>query len=211
MTASETILYDYHYSSAAYRLRLALALLDMDYTPVPVDLRAGAHLEPEHRARNPQGFVPALWIDGRMLTQSVAILEYLDETRSVGWLPRDAVGRQRVRTLAHVIAMDIHPVCNLSVARAGSGDGDIGPWMHRFIPRGLEAFEALLDDPATGRFCHGDRVGLADLCLLPQLFNADRWGVPVAHLERIGRVRAALEEIPALAAAHPEQVKPPEA
>lgn len=206
------ILYDYWRSSAAYRLRIALAHLGEPYEPVPVDLLAGEQGQPAHLARNPQGLVPALEIDGLMLTQSLAILEYLDETRGAGFLPDDPAGRVRVRALAHAIAMDIHPVCNLRVARhaveASAGAITMEAWMRHFIAPGLAAVERLLDHPATGRFCHGDRLGLADICLVPQVHNARRWGVDLAPMPRIVQVVAALEALPAVQAARPESWKP---
>src|SRR5690606_33449557 len=110
-------LYDYWRSSAAYRVRIALNLLGIPFESVPVNLLEGEQKAPENLARNPQGLVPTLEIDGLRLTQSLAIVEYLDETRQAGLLPREAAARARVRALAHAIAMEIHPVCNLSVAR----------------------------------------------------------------------------------------------
>ncbi|HSF62894.1 MAG TPA: glutathione S-transferase N-terminal domain-containing protein, partial [Paracoccaceae bacterium] len=146
-------LYDYWRSSAAYRLRIALGLAGLDWTAVPVDLATGENRHADHLARNPQGLVPVVDIDGLRLTQSLAIVEYLDETRALGFLPADPVGRARVRTLAYAVAMEIHPVCNLSVARhaatASGGAITMEGWMHHFIPRGLAAVEALLDHPAA--------------------------------------------------------------
>lgn len=205
-------LHDYWRSSASYRVRIALNLLGLEWRSLPVDLLAGAQRGPENLARNPQGLVPTLEIDGLVLTQSLAILEYLDETRAGGFLPADPAGRARVRALAHAVAMEIHPVCNLSVTRfaAEASGGRIATedWMRHHIPRGLAALEALLDHPATGRFCHGDRISLADLCLVPQLYNARRWGVDLAALPRILAIEARLAALPAVAAAHPDQCRP---
>lgn len=208
------VLYDYWRSSASYRVRIALNMAGEDYKSVPVDLLARAHRMEAHLARNPQGLVPALEIDGRMLTQSLAMIEYLDETRSAGFLPSDAAGRSRVRALAHAIAMEIHPVCNLSVAAhaaelAGGGDAVRKAWMQKFIAEGLRAFEAMLEDGGAGDFCHGDRPGMGDFCLVPQLYNALRWEVDVSALDRIRRIEENCARIDAFAAAHPDQVGPP--
>lgn len=207
-----TTLHDYWRSSASYRVRIALGLVGERWATVAVDLVAGAQRQPKHLGRNPQGLVPALEIDGLILTQSLAIIEYLDETRRAGFLPADPAGRARVRALAHAIAMEIHPICNLRVARhavaASGGAVTMEAWMRAFIGPGLAAFEAMLDHPGTGRFCHGDTVGLADICLVPQLYNADRWGVSLDAMPRIRAIRAALEPIPAIAAAHPDRHRP---
>jgi maleylacetoacetate isomerase len=211
------VLYDYWRSSAAYRVRIALGLKGIAHDTVAVNLLTAEHRSPEHLVRNPQGLVPALAIDGLMFTQSLAIIEYLDETRpDPPLLPADPAGRQRVRALAHAIAMDLHPVCNLSVSRhaaalAGGGAEAAGDWMRHFIGPGLAAFERLLDSPQTGRFCHGDHVTVADLCLVPQLYNARRWEVPLDAMPRILAIGAALDAIPAVAAAHPDRIGPPPA
>jgi maleylacetoacetate isomerase len=205
-------LYDYWRSSASYRVRIALNLLGIEHARVPVNLLRGEHRTPEHLARNPQGLVPALEIDGLTLTQSLAILEYLDETREACLLPRDAAGRARVRTIAYAIAMEIHPICNLAVARhaaeASAGAIAVEGWMNAFIGPGLAAVERLLDHPAAGRFCHGDRVGLADICLVPQIYNARRWDVDLAPMPIVRRIAETLEAHPAFAAAHPERIAP---
>jgi maleylacetoacetate isomerase len=208
------VLFDYWRSSASYRVRIALNLKGIAYRAVPVNLLAGAHRSPEHRARNPQGALPVLDIDGLRLTQSLAIVEYLDDTRpEPPLLPSEPAGRARVRALAHVVAMEIHPICNLSVAdRIAELGGDAArlAWMREHIDRGLTAFEALLARPGTGRFCHGDAPGLADCCLVPQLYNARRWQLDPATWRTIARIEAACAELPAFAAAHPDRIGPPE-
>lgn len=207
-----TILYDYWRSSASYRIRIALNHLGLPYSASPVDLLTGAHRGPENLARNPQGLVPTLEIDGATLTQSLAILEYLDETRDAGFLPPDALGRARVRALAYAIAMEIHPVLNLSVSKfaAEISDLDMKGWMQAHMPRGLAGFEAMLETPGTGTLCHGDQLSLADICLVPQAYNARRWEVDLAPYPRLSAILATLETMPAVAAAHPDHVKPPE-
>ncbi|MBA8837498.1 maleylacetoacetate isomerase [Ochrobactrum sp. RH2CCR150] len=206
-------LYDYWRSSSAYRVRLALALKGIAYEHVPVDLTAGAQLSLEHLALQPQGLVPVLKIDGLVLVQSLAIIEYLDETRpDPALLPRDAAGRAHVRALAEAIACEIHPVSNLRVlaqVEALAGKEARATWNSDNIRGGLEAFEKLLDHPGfEGRFCHGDTPGLADCVLVPQLYNASRWGVEWQHLPRIAAVAKACAELPAFAAAAPEQFQP---
>jgi maleylacetoacetate isomerase len=199
------ILYDYWRSSAAYRVRIGLNLLGLAYQSVAVDLVKAEHKSPEHLARNPQGLVPVLAIDGLLLTQSLAILEYLNDTRGAGFLPADAAGRARVRALAHAIAMEVAPVCNLSVrtyaAQISGGAVSTDDWVRHFMAPGLTAVEAML---GNGRYCHGDAVTLADICLVPQVYNARRIGLDMAAMPRITAVMAALEALPAVAAAHPD-------
>jgi maleylacetoacetate isomerase len=205
-----TILHDYWRSSAAYRVRIGLKLLDLSYTPNSVDLLAGDQRAVENLARNPQGLVPSLQIDGLMLTQSLAILEYLDETRGAGWLPQDAGKKARVRALAYAVAMDIHPICNLHVVRhaVALGGTTTEAWMQHFIAAGFAGLEGMLKQDEAGRFAVGDSVSLADICLVPQVYNARRWGVDIAAFPRIAAVDANLAALPAFAAAHPDRVKP---
>jgi maleylacetoacetate isomerase len=206
---TKPVLYDYWRSSASYRVRIALNLLGIDYETVPVDLLKNEHKSPEHLARNPQGRVPVIDIDGLRLTQSLAIIEYLDETRpGSALLPPDPAGRARVRALALAIAADIHPVCNSGVAAhvmalTNGGEAARSAWMQKFIGEGLAAFEKLLDHPATGRFCHGDRPTLADLCLVPQVYNARRWRADISALARIGAIVDRCAELPSFKAAYP--------
>ncbi|PRY88319.1 maleylacetoacetate isomerase [Donghicola tyrosinivorans] len=199
-------LYDYWRSSASYRVRIALGLAGLSWDTVPIDLVAGAQRSADHLERNPQGLVPVLEIDGLRLTQSVAIVEYLDETRGLGLLPADPVGRARVRALSHAIAMDLHPVCNLRVARhavdQSGGAVTMEGWMQHFITPALQAFEAELEG---GDYCYDAAVSLADICLMPQLYNARRWGVDLSPLSKLRRIEGALADHPAFAAAHPDR------
>lgn len=205
-----TVLFDYWRSSASYRLRIALDLADIAHDTVMVDLVKGEHKSPEHLARNPQGFVPVLDIDGLRLTQSLAILDYLDETRNLGLLPKDPALRAQARALAHAVAVDVHPVCNLQVAKQASSLSDKGKdmpkaWMQHFIRPGLQAFETLLAGFEQSPYCIGDRPGLADICLMPQLYNARRWDVDFSDLPRICAVEAACSAHPAFVEAYPKQ------
>jgi maleylacetoacetate isomerase len=205
-------LFDYWRSSAAYRVRIALNLLGLAYTSVPVDLVKGEQSRPENLARNPQGLVPTLEIDGLSLTQSLAILEYLDEVHGGGFLPKDPAGRAQTRALAYAIAMETSPVCNLSVrnyvAQNSNGAITAESWQTHFIIKGLTAFEAMLDHPTSGRFCHGDSITMPDICLVPQAYNAHRLGLDLAVFPRLSAILAALESTPAVKAAHPDNHQP---
>ena len=205
-------LYDYWRSSAAYRVRIALNLLGVPYDRIAVDLLQGEQREAANTLRNPQGLVPTLQIDGLTLTQSLAIVEYLDQTRGPVFLPKDPAGRARVRALAYAVAMEIAPVCNLSVRNyaesISGGSTTADDWQRHFIARGLAALEVMLNHPATGPYCHGDCVSLADLCLVPQIYNAERAGVDLTPLPRIAAIMARLAAIPQVAAAHPDRVRP---
>lgn len=206
---TDVILHDYWRSSSAYRVRIALNLMDLRYRAIPVDLAAGDQHTPGHLARNPQGLVPVLEIDGLRLTQSLAILEYLDETRDAGFLPKAPAARARARAIAHAIAMEIQPVCNLRVAQHAvslGGSATLPAWMSHFITLGLQGVEPLLTGDTP--FAQGDRPGLADLCVVPQVYNARRWGVDLGAFPRITAIAARLEALPKVAAAHPDRVKP---
>lgn len=205
------VLYDYWRSSASYRVRIALNLLGLEYEAVSINLLAKEHKAPEHLARNPKGAVPVLDIDGLRLTQSLAIVEYLEETRpGAQLLPSDPAGRARVRALCYAIAMDIHPICNLGpvahvLELTGGGDAVRSDWMKKFIGEGLAAVEKLLDHPATGRFCHGDQPTMADLCLVPQVYNAKRWEADIASFSRINAIVAECARLAAFEAAYPRE------
>ena len=212
--ANETVLYDYWRSSASYRVRIALNLIGEAYRSVPVDLLAKAHGAPEHLARNPQGLVPVLDIDGERLTQSLAIIEYLAETRvGSGLLPSHPLDRQPVPALYDSVGIDIQNRSQLGVVAhvmAGASDGEAArrEWMQKFIGEGLAAFERMLDRPATGEFCHGDRPTMADLCLVPQVYNARRWDVDLSACPRIVAIDRRCAAIDAFRRAHPDRAKP---
>lgn len=205
------VLYDYWRSSASYRVRIALGLKGIAYDRVAIDLVAGVQRAPDHLARNPQGLVPVLAIDGMRLTQSLAILDYLEETRPApALLPPSPAARARVRAIAQAVACDIHPVSNLRVlarVEALAGADVRAEWNRNNIATGLEAVEILLDHPAfTGNFCHGSAPGYADCVLIPQIYNARRWGIDLPP--RIAAVEAACRDLPAFITAHPEHSPP---
>jgi len=204
-------LYGYFRSSAAYRVRIALNLKGLPYDAVPVHLarEGGEQHRAEFRVLNPQGLVPVLEDGGRVLTQSLAILEYLEESHpEPPLLPADAVGRARVRALALQVACEIHPLNNLRVLQylkqeLKLDDGARERWYRHWVAIGFAAFEASLAAGGTGRFCHGDAPGLADACLIPQLFNARRFACDLTAYPRMLAIEAACAALPAFAAAHP--------
>ncbi|NND91884.1 MAG: maleylacetoacetate isomerase [Granulosicoccus sp.] len=202
-------LYDYWRSSASYRVRIALNLAGIDWQSIPVNLVAGEHKQADHLARHPQGLVPVLDIDGHRFTQSLAIIDYLDSTRNLQLLPVEPVLRTQVQALAYSLAIDLHPVCNLSVVEYATNGEEPArtQWMRHFITPGLRTFESRLAEFEQSPFCTGDRPSLADLCLVPQLYNADRWGADYSQCRRIRCVAEACCDHPAFIAAHPDAVK----
>ena len=211
--AKDIVFYDYWRSSASYRVRIALNLLGLEADYRPVNLLTRAHLEDDYLKLNPQGLLPAVIIDGKTLTQSLAIIEYLDASvPDSELLPDDLDGQYRVRQLSYAIAMEIHPVCNLSVVKhvsdlTGGGDETKVAWMRHFIGKGLAAFEDLLDE--NGPFCHGSTPTMADCCLIPQIYNAERWGVDLSGYPKIARVVAACNALDAFKDAHPDAIGAP--
>ncbi len=204
-------LYDYFRSSAAYRVRIALNLKGLKPSREFVHLRKNVQRSDDYLALNPQGLVPALATDGgEVLTQSLAIIEYLDETQPApAFLPTTPVERARVRGIALEIACDIHPLNNLRVLQylkntLGVSEAQKDAWYKYWIDTGLEALETrLVRDPATGRYCHGDAPTLADICLVPQLANARRMNIDVAPFPTLTRIEAACNTLPAFADAAP--------
>ncbi|MEZ5742446.1 MAG: maleylacetoacetate isomerase [Sphingomonadaceae bacterium] len=202
------ILHGYFRSTASWRVRIALGLKGIAVEQRSYKLLHGDQRAPDYLRLNPQGFVPALELDdGRIITQSLAIIEYLDETApEPPLLPGDAFGRAKVRSLAQLIACDIHPVQNLSVIRRVAelaGEGEDRKWAAQTIREGLDAFEARIA-AEKGPFCVGDRVTLADVLLVPQLGNARRFGLEV-NWPRICEVEAACMAIDAFAQAVPDK------
>jgi len=207
-------LHTYFRSSAAYRVRIALNLKDVPYEAMPVHLlrNGGEQLQESYRALNPSALVPTLQDGDVTLTQSLAIIEYLEEKYPLNpLLPTDPAGRARVRALAMDIACDIHPVNNLRVLKylkhaLGVSDEDKNAWYRHWVQLGLEAFEAQLTrSPATGKFCHGDTPTLADCCLVPQIFNAQRFEVDISAWPTLAAIHARCEELPAFVEAHPSR------
>jgi maleylacetoacetate isomerase len=203
-------LYSYFRSSAAYRVRIALNLKGLAYETQPIHLvKDGGHnRRPEYRAINPQMRVPTLIAPaGEILIQSLAIIEYLDETHpQPPLLPKDPLARAKVRALSELIACDIHPLNNTSSLRylkntMGQEQTAIDAWYHHWVLEGFEALEQLIE---PGPYCCGDAVTIADICLVPQLYNARRLKVPLDKFPRILSVDAACLKLPAFDRARPE-------
>lgn len=205
-------LYSYFRSSAAYRVRIALGLKGLDFEVIPVHLlkHGGEQHQAKYRRLNPEGLVPTLVQGHAVLTQSLAIIEYLDEvhgTRSL--LPDDPLARARVRALALQIACDIHPLNNLRVLQWLSHEMQLAKevrdtWYRHWIAVGFDALEASLQSPGTGLCCHGDAPSLADCCLIPQVYNAQRYEIDLSVWPTISRIAEHCSTLPAFQAARPE-------
>lgn len=207
-------LHSYFRSSAAYRVRIALNLKGLPYTYAAVHLLkdGGQQHSADYQRVNPAQLVPTLIDSGHAVGQSLAIMEYLDETHpEPALMPRDPLGRARVRALALCVACEIHPLNNLRVlqyldAKLKVEESDKSDWYRHWITLGFTAIEAMLaNDPATGVFCHGDTPGLADCCLIPQIANSRRFDTPLEAFPTIRRIEQACLTLEAFANAAPQQ------
>ena len=202
-------LYSYYRSTAAYRVRIALNLKDLGYDYVAVNLLQGEHKTASYLERNPQGLVPAVESDsGEIIAQSLAILEWLEETHPAPpLLPADPLARARVRSMAGNIACDVHPLNNVSVLNYLKGElaateQQVHDWYCHWVTRGFDAIERTLAS-TSGKFCFGDQATLADVCLIPQVFNADRFQVPTDAYPTIRRVNDHCLSLDAFSGAQP--------
>jgi maleylacetoacetate isomerase/maleylpyruvate isomerase len=204
-------LYTYFRSSAAFRVRIALNLKGLDYQPTCVHLAKGEHRKPEYAAVNPQGLLPALEVDGAVLAQSIAIMEYLEEAHpQPPLLPKHPLERARVRSLSLIVACEIHPLNNPRVLKyvkniLGHTQEDVDAWYRHWIADGLAKLEAELGRPGTGRHCHDDAPSMADCCLVPQIFNAQRFACDLKPYPTVMRVFDACMQLDAFVRAQPDK------
>lgn len=204
------LLHDYFRSSAGYRVRIALNLKGAKYERREVMLLEDQQRSPEHLARNPQGLVPALEVEGLVLTQSLAIIDWLDARYPEPQLiPTEPETRAKALAQAMVVGMDVHPLNNLRVMRRlkamGVEEESRNDWTRHWIAEGFAALEAMA---GNGPFLGGDAPGLADIFLVPQMFNARRFDTPLEAYPRLVATDAAAAQLPAFAAAHPDRVAP---
>ena len=211
---SRPVLHDYFRSSAAYRVRIALNMKGIEYDSRMVNLLESQQKSDAYRTLNPQGLVPMLDIDGLKLTQSLAIIVYLDQRfADPPLMPADLADQAHVRALALAIACDLHPINNLRVLKylkgeLGVSDEAKDEWYRHWVREGLAALEAMAA-PRAGKFLFGDSITVADICLVPQLYNARRFGVPLDPYPTLVRADENAAELPAFAAAHPDKQEKP--
>ncbi len=210
---SQPLLFDYWRSSASYRVRIALNLKGIGYERAPIDLLAGDQKAGPYRERNPQGLVPMLEIDGRRISQSLAIIDYLDSTRpDPPLVPSDPGDRAHVLALALAIACDVHPLNNLRVLKylsgpLGQSEAARDAWYRHWIQEGFAALEAMAAG-RSGKFLFGDSPTLADICLVPQIYNARRFDVTLDDFPLLAAADAEANALDTFAAAHPDRVGP---
>lgn len=205
-------LYNYWRSSASYRVRIALALKGLPYQYLPIHLlkEGGQQFSAAYRELNPQSRVPTLVANGKHLTQSMAIIEWLEETYpQPALLPSDALARARVRSLAQILVADVQPLQNVAVTRYLTevlqlDKAAVKAWMFEWMQRGMSAFEAGLHSVATGNYCHGDTPTLADTCLVPQMYSARRFGLNLEQFPHMLRIEANCQALAAFQNAAPE-------
>jgi maleylacetoacetate isomerase/maleylpyruvate isomerase len=204
-------LYDYFRSSAAFRVRIALNLKGLQYDYVTKALLKNEHRAADYLALNPQGLIPTLEVDGTVISQSLAIVEYLDEVQpQPHLLPADPLARAQVRSMALAIACDIHPLNNLRVLNylrrdLGQNDAGVNTWYRHWVAEGFRGLELqAAKHSAAGRYCFGDSLSLADVCLVPQMYNARRFKCDLTPFPKLTAISTHLETLPAFDAARPE-------
>lgn len=203
-------LYTYFRSSASFRVRIALNLKGLEWDAVPVNLKEGRQRDTNYLSANPQGFVPALAVDGEIFSQSLAIIEYLEETvPEPRILPLDPVGRAHIRAMAQLISCDIHPLNNLRVLKYlkttyDQDEDAINQWYRHWIQEGFHALEDLVNRFGSETNCFGSEISLADLCLAPQMWNARRFHLDLSPFPQLAKIDSCLVQIPAFSEAKPE-------
>jgi maleylacetoacetate isomerase len=204
-------LYDFSHSSAPYRVRIALNVKGLAYEAIPVNLTKAAHHEAEYKAKNPQGLVPMLEVGDVRLTQTLAIIEWLDSTYpAIPLIPTEPNARARIMAMTYVIAMEIHPINNMRIQKylenkLGVDQTGREEWMRHWMTEGFAALETMADPDAP--FLGGDKPGIADVCLVPQMFNARRFATPLEAFPKLVAIDAACNALDAFKRAHPDVVR----